>query len=157
MRLAEGYASALDVRRALGGTVPVVTAFDSGNLEPVAKALRERYPDKPILIVGDDDPKLVEKTGINPGRVHATAAARAVNGHVFFPTFLPDSEGTDFNDLMRSPLGESGARRQLAPVFERLVTPTRTLGRRSHGDDEPQKLKPADPNASERRPRLRQG
>jgi hypothetical protein len=42
--VAEGYATALDVRRALGGAMPVVTAFDSGNLEPVAKALRKRYP-----------------------------------------------------------------------------------------------------------------
>ena len=119
--MAEGYVTALDVRRALGGAMPVVTAFDSGNLEPVANALRQRYPNKPILVVGDDDRQLVAKLGANPGRDHATAAARAVNGHVFFPTFLSDCEGTDFNDLVRSAVGETGARRQLVPVFARLV------------------------------------
>ena len=30
-------------------------AFDSGNLTPVAQAIRSRYPSHRIFIVGDDD------------------------------------------------------------------------------------------------------
>ncbi|WP_250691317.1 toprim domain-containing protein, partial [Escherichia coli] len=51
--VAEGYATAGSITEATN--MPTVAAFDSGNLEPVAKALKEAYPDKPIIIAGDDD------------------------------------------------------------------------------------------------------
>jgi antirestriction protein ArdC/phage/plasmid primase-like uncharacterized protein len=83
--IGEGYATAAQVSQALGyGTV---AAFDSGNLEAVAKALHDKYPDKPIIIAGDDD-RYVELTqGTNPGKSKATVAAQAVGGTAFFPIF----------------------------------------------------------------------
>jgi len=63
--IAEGYATAVTVAKY--GNVPAVAAFDSGNLLAVATALHERWPDKGIMITGDDDHKLEN----NPGRVKA--------------------------------------------------------------------------------------
>lgn len=123
--LAEGYSTASEVRRALGGR-PVIAAFDSGNLPTVAKALRSRYPDKAILICGDDDSCLIPITGHNAGQEKAREAAAAVKGAAIFPTFLPaDTKAdprawTDFNDLARSALGREGVERQVKPVFARL-------------------------------------
>lgn len=85
--IGEGYATAASVSQALGyGTV---AAFDSGNLEAVAKVLHEKYPDKPIVIAGDDDRHLESTQGINPGKVKALAAAKAVGGKAIFPVFAP--------------------------------------------------------------------
>ena len=42
---------------------PVVAAFDSGNLISVAKLLRDKYPNKPIVIAGDDDQHPVALNG----------------------------------------------------------------------------------------------
>jgi len=50
---AEGYATAASIRVATG--LPVVTAFDAGNLAPVIEAWRKRHPKGQFLIAGDDD------------------------------------------------------------------------------------------------------
>ena len=65
-------------------------AFDSGNLVSVAKALHEKYPEKQIVIAGDDDRQLELTHGINPGRSKAEEAARAVGGKVLLPIFAPN-------------------------------------------------------------------
>ncbi len=83
----EGYATAAQVAEAVGHAT--VSAFDSGNLEAVAKALHEKYPDKPVIIGGDDDRHLVMTHGNNPGREKAEAAAQAVGGKAIFPIFTP--------------------------------------------------------------------
>jgi putative DNA primase/helicase len=67
-----------------------VAAFDSGNLVPVAKALHAKYPEKQIVIAGDDDRHLELTHGINPGRSKAEEAARAVRGKVLLPIFAPN-------------------------------------------------------------------
>jgi putative DNA primase/helicase len=95
--IAEGYATAATVAKY--GKVPTVAAFDSGNLLAVATALHEHWPDKRIMIAGDDDHKLEN----NPGRVKAMEAALAVpHGMVVFPNFTAEQREkgmTDFNDL----------------------------------------------------------
>jgi len=97
--IGEGYATAASVSQVLGyGTV---AAFDSGNLEVVAKVLHEKYPDKPIVIAGDDDRHLELTQGINPGKVKARAAAKAVGGEAIFPVFAP---------------GEATYPKELAPI-----------------------------------------
>lgn len=83
--IAEGYATAASVAEALGQAT--VAAFDSGNLEAVAKSLKEKYPDKPIVIAGDDDAALALTHGVNAGREKATEAALAVGGKAIFPVF----------------------------------------------------------------------
>lgn len=124
--IAEGYATASSLTEALG--FATVAAFDSGNLPSVATVLHERYPEKPVVIAGDDDRHLVEKIGKNPGREKAEQAAQAVGGEVVFPLFAPGeretvpSGFTDFNDLaQKSCLGQEGVARQVQPVVERAA------------------------------------
>ena len=98
--VAEGYATAASLHEATGHTVAV--AFDAGNLAHVAKALRQLYPAALLVLCGDDDRATEGKTGTNPGRVKATAAARAVQGLAVFPEGAPaDGEPVnfDFNDM----------------------------------------------------------
>ena len=124
--VAEGYATAASLTEALG--VATVAAFDSGNLPSVATALHERYPEKAIVIAGDDDRHLVEKIGKNPGREKAEKAAQAVGGEVVFPLFAPGeretapSKFTDFNDLaQKSCLGQEGVTRQVQSIVQRAI------------------------------------
>ena len=91
--IAEGYATASSVFQALGshsGVVGAVVAFDAGNLEAVARALRQKYPTKSIVIAGDDDRHDEMTLGHNTGRQAAEAAARAVDGTAIFPVFSAD-------------------------------------------------------------------
>jgi len=94
--VAEGYATAASLHEATGR--PVAVAFDAGNLAHVAKALRTLYPFALLVLGGDDDMQTFARTGNNPGRDKATAAARSVRGLAVFPESLPEG-GSDFNDL----------------------------------------------------------
>jgi putative DNA primase/helicase len=51
--IAEGFATAASIHEATG--LPVVIAFDCGNLVPVAKAIRGSLPLARIVIAADDD------------------------------------------------------------------------------------------------------
>ena len=51
--LAEGYATGASLH--MGTGKPVAVAFDAGNLEVVAKKLREKYPEAKITIAADND------------------------------------------------------------------------------------------------------
>jgi putative DNA primase/helicase len=51
--VAEGYATAASIHEATG--LPVAVAFDSGNMLPVAEALRRRHSNARILVCADDD------------------------------------------------------------------------------------------------------
>jgi putative DNA primase/helicase len=91
----EGWATGASIHEATGQAVAV--AFNAGNLEAVALALRAKYPALKITIAADDD----HLTTGNPGITNATAAAQAVGGCVAVPVFplgRPD-KATDFNDL----------------------------------------------------------
>jgi putative DNA primase/helicase len=76
---------------------PVVVTFNAGNLELVAKAMREKFPDMSLAICADDD----YTTRGNPGLTAARQAARAVGGALVVPDFGPDrpESATDFNDM----------------------------------------------------------
>lgn len=91
----EGYATGASIHEATGQAVAV--AFNAGNLEPVALALRAKYPSLKIIIAADDD----HLTDGNPGMTKARAAALAVGGYLIKPEFGPDrpDKATDFNDL----------------------------------------------------------
>ena len=78
--IAEGYATADTLSQAL--SCPVVAAFDSGNLLKVAQVLQNKYPQKPIVIAGDDDLTQESINGKNPGKEKAMEAAQLVNGAV---------------------------------------------------------------------------
>jgi putative DNA primase/helicase len=94
--VAEGYATAASLHQATGW--PVAVAFDAGNLGKVAAALRQLHPAALLVLCGDDDRATAAKTGSNPGRDKATAAAGAVQGLAVFPLDLAD-DASDFNDM----------------------------------------------------------
>ncbi|MBK7676632.1 MAG: hypothetical protein IPJ27_18730 [Candidatus Accumulibacter sp.] len=82
--IGESYATAGSLSQTLG--FAMVAAFDSGKLVPVAKALHEKYPDKPIVIAGEDDKHLETTQGVNraaarpkkpPGRSAASCYCRS--------------------------------------------------------------------------------
>ena len=84
-------------------SLTVAIAFDAGNLLPVSKAMRERFPGCPLIICRDDDWKTKRPNGDpwNPGEEKANNAALVVGGQVVAPVFSGGREikWTDFNDL----------------------------------------------------------
>jgi antirestriction protein ArdC/phage/plasmid primase-like uncharacterized protein len=85
--IAEGYATAATLRQTL--RYAIVSAFDAGNLAPVAQALHRKFPDKPVVIACDDDRHLELTQGVNPGRTKGEEAARLVGGTALLPIFAP--------------------------------------------------------------------
>jgi putative DNA primase/helicase len=94
--VAEGYATAASLHEATG--LPVAVAFDAGNIGKVAHALRQLVPTALLVLCGDDDQATHAKTGRNPGRDKAKAAAGAVQGVAVFPVDLA-ADQSDFNDM----------------------------------------------------------
>lgn len=99
--ICEGFATGVSIHQAT--KLPVVVAFDSGNLKEVATLLRRKYSDYGFIIAGDDDVYTVHpitKEPMNPGREAATEAAKASLGVAQLPVFKNPRQGlTDFNDL----------------------------------------------------------
>lgn len=79
--LAEGYATAATVYEATGHAT--ACAFNAGNLAPVARALRAKFPGLRLIVCADND----TDTPGNPGLTQAWEAANAVNGWVAVPAF----------------------------------------------------------------------
>lgn len=94
----EGVATGLTLHEA-DPAATVLIAFSASNLEPVAEMARRRYPEREIIIAGDDDHETAARTGTNTGRLKAPAAARAVGGKVVFPSFQDPEGKSDFNDF----------------------------------------------------------
>lgn len=93
--IAEGFATGATIHEATG--LPVAIAFNSGNLGLVSKAMRDKFPDLPLIVCADDD---IHTEG-NPGLTEGTKAARSIGGLLAVPDFgsnRPD-DATDFNDM----------------------------------------------------------
>jgi len=99
--IAEGYATGATIHEVLN--VPVVVAFNSGNLVPVAKHYSSRFPDSTLVFCADDDWKSTNGKGepYNAGVIFAKKASRAVQGYVVIPQFNRNRQDkdVDFNDL----------------------------------------------------------
>ena len=96
--IAEGYATGCSIHEATGNAVAV--AFNANNLEPVARALRIKFPEARLIVCADDD----QYTDGNPGLTKAQESAQAVGGLLAVPNFTGcdrTTEPTDFNDLHR--------------------------------------------------------
>lgn len=79
--ICEGYATGATIYRDTGHATAV--AFDAGNLQPVARALRQKFPRLTLVIAADND----TETPGNPGLTAAQAAARAVGAALAVPSF----------------------------------------------------------------------
>jgi len=89
--ICEGYATGVTLYSYYTPNSSVFVAFNAGNLLPVAKVLREAFPDDEIIIAGDCD-----ASGV--GQKKAKEAALAVDGSFTVPLFQDDEVGSDFND-----------------------------------------------------------
>jgi putative DNA primase/helicase len=95
----EGYATSESVHFATGKAA--VYAFNAGNLLEVVKALRAKYPDKPITVCADNDQwTTIRGKLVNVGMEKGTEAAIACSGFLAYPDFDADDadKRTDFND-----------------------------------------------------------
>jgi phage/plasmid primase-like uncharacterized protein len=121
--LAEGYATGATLHMAT--EKPVAVAFDAGNLESVAKKLREKFPNAVITICADNDHKHTRRTpeGADPGtkvwnwlrELPKRSAAR------LWLQSSPMKNGlTDFNDLHQS-RGLDEVKRQVGLVLQKDI------------------------------------
>lgn len=92
--MVEGYATGASVHEATG--FATICCMNCGNLKAVADALRDRWPDREIIVAADDD----AWTPGNPGITKATESAKAIGGRLAVPVFADvTTKPTDFNDL----------------------------------------------------------
>jgi putative DNA primase/helicase len=104
--ICEGFATGASLHAVTGW--PVAVAFNTGNLEAVARVLRGKLPGIKIIVCADND-RFNE--GGNVGIEKATAAALAVGGYLAVPQFASDEgKPTDFNDLHQLPGGADEVR-----------------------------------------------
>ncbi len=95
----EGFATGASLHEAT--KLPVVVAFDAGNLEEVSKALAEKYKGIEITVCADND----QYKDNNIGLECAKKAALAVGGKLAVPQFTKEEQArklTDFNDLHKA-------------------------------------------------------
>lgn len=125
---AEGFATAKELHERTG--LATAACFNASNLEAVARAYRDRFPDRQLVIAGDNDHAReleVDDQGRpkpNVGKVKAIAAAQAVDGHVMLPDFA-GAKGSDWNDL-RHERGADEQRRQIEVALAVAVRHDRT-------------------------------
>ncbi|WP_323867680.1 DUF5906 domain-containing protein [Xenorhabdus szentirmaii] len=147
--ITEGYATALTVSQLYNGLILV--ALDEGNLCPVAKAVREYWPDKKISIAADNDwhePGERDKNGKpkkNVGKISAEKAALTVNGWVALP---PDAAKADWDDYRQ----QHGVETAKLAFAQGLYQPTQTQQKAAiqPNDAEPSKLTLCQMGASQR-------
>lgn len=85
--ICEGYATGATVYQATG--IATAVAFDAGNLLPVARILREKFPRLAVVVAADND----TETPGNPGVTCATSAARAIGAALAVPCFRKAGNG----------------------------------------------------------------
>lgn len=98
--LAEGYATGASIHMATGQAVAL--AFNAGNLELVAKAIKEVFPKSKIIVASDNDQWTTKQDGTpwNVGYEKACRAMEAIGAQIVVPTFRDlSAQPTDFNDL----------------------------------------------------------
>lgn len=117
--ISESMANCGTIHKATG--CPAVIATDAGNIIHIARIIRAKFPNAPIVIVADND-ALKPRHG-NTGVTEAAKAAAEVNAWVCVPDlsmFSPDLGLTDINDVHAN-LGLRAVREQLrATVSEPL-------------------------------------
>lgn len=97
MFLCEGYATGASLYEAY--QLPVLVAFDAGNLFPVAKAYKTRFPNSRLTVCADNDRKHSTNTGLTKAREVVEALPHT---GLIVPDFPEgaDINLSDFNDLV---------------------------------------------------------
>ena len=90
--ICEGWATGASLFELHG--LPVVVAFNAGNLMPVCQALRSRFENLAVVVAGDDD----RQNRVNTGRQKAIEAAEAIGATLLFPGLCQCCKCTDWND-----------------------------------------------------------
>lgn len=96
--ICEGVSTGASVAEATGWSV--ICAFNAGNLKPVTRAIRGKYPDARIVICADNDHETKDARGepFNPGIEKAQQAAVSIGGaQVIAPR--AESGVSDWNDV----------------------------------------------------------
>ena len=83
--ICEGYATGATIYQTTGHATAV--AFDAGNIEPVARAIRSKFPRLAMVICADNDTETEAAGKGNPGLMAASKAARAVGAALAVPQF----------------------------------------------------------------------
>lgn len=113
--ICEGWATGVTIH--MFTQLPVIVAFNSGNLKPVVEKLQAKLAGFELVIAADDDYQTTKPDGTpwNPG----LEAAYATGLPVYIPRWYGDrTGGTDFNDLY---IDEGG--KAVAECFEMPVPP----------------------------------
>ncbi len=92
--ICEGLATGATLKQVYTPYFSVICAFNSGNLLPVARVMREAYPEQRIIIGADND----HQNSINTGLNKAMQVASLIGGEVSYPRFTSDEQGSDWND-----------------------------------------------------------
>jgi len=118
--IVEGYSTGATLYEAIN--IPTVVAVHSGNLENVAKAIAKKYPNKSILIAGDNDLTNELNGKENIGKLKAQSLA--VKGEVVLPSFTKEelsNKASDWNDLAKS-RGLKEVKKQIDIALKKLQT-----------------------------------
>lgn len=95
--LCEGYATGASLYEAYH--LPVLVAFDAGNLLPVAQSFRRQFIDLPLTVCADNDRKGAINTGLTKAR---EVCAKVTGTQIIIPEFPNHAplELSDFNDAV---------------------------------------------------------
>ncbi len=98
---------------------PVVVTFQDSNMETVGLKLYEKYPDREIIILGDDDRDLPLKSPPlkNSGREAAEKqTADSISGVAIFPKFSDRENGSEFADF-----ADTSKRQRMVALKKQIV------------------------------------
>lgn len=102
--ICEGFATGATLKEHYAKEASIVVAFNAGNLLPVARYFREKFPESEIVIAGDND----FKNPVNIGKNKAITTARLVGTSYSIPAFSGEESGSDWNDRFLLDQKEAG-------------------------------------------------
>lgn len=98
--ICEGYSTGATIHQATG--LPVIVAFNSGNLPVVAKGIRKKVGARCVIVIASDNDRLLAEKKPKVGNVGIKKgfdAANACGGSLIYPVFEQGESGSDFNDI----------------------------------------------------------
>ncbi len=114
--IVEGFATGASIHEATG--LPVVVAFDAGNLATVAAGIRRDHPTAKIILAGDNDIRPAGSQLENTGVVAARNAALRVSAAVAIPELA--GKKCDWNDVAVA-LGREEVARQFILIQSEIA------------------------------------